>query len=175
MPLTYNVATTVASFLAGAKPKAMRETMSGIGSPSILACHQSLSKGGLLSPSLAKAKLRKHPPRGWAVASMLTPSHIRAAVPWRGASCPDRTSLHLTQTTGCSDSRSDGSALKLLLFSSLITRKQQCHHMKSLVEETLILLLQWADAAPRSGPSFVNDFKVVVSREITGISNCILM
>ena len=29
-----------------------------------------------------------------------------------------------------------GRPSKLLLFSSLITRKQQCHHMKSLVEET---------------------------------------
>lgn len=52
VPLTYNVFTLdLPPSWLGAKPKAMLETMSGIGSPSILACHQSLSKGSLLSPA----------------------------------------------------------------------------------------------------------------------------
>lgn len=130
-----------ASFLAwGPSLKPCRETMSGIGSPSILACHQSLSKGSLLSPASQRQSWENIllGAERWPACS--PPSHIRAVSMEGGASAGQEDQPSTSSPRHTEDAQipgpTRGRPSKLLLFSSLITRKQQCHHMKSLVEET---------------------------------------
>lgn len=130
-----------ASFLAwGPSLRPCRETMSGTGSPSVLACHQSLSKGSLLSPASQRQSWENIFPGAEQWPACSPPSHIRAVSMEGEASAGQEDQLSTSSRTHTEDAQTPGPTRgqpsKLLLFSSLITRKQQCHHMKSLVEET---------------------------------------
>lgn len=114
-------------------------SVSGTGSPNFLACHQSLSKGTPLPPitSLEKAKLRKHPPMssGQCSGPHLTPEYL----PRSERPTPDRgTGSWFPHThQGCPESRSEaGSARQAPRVFLPHHEKQQCHHMKTLLEET---------------------------------------
>lgn len=72
------------SWLGDLSRRPRQESVSETGSPSFLACHQSPSKGSPRSPlhrSLAKAKLRKHPPRICVVANTHMPISHQGSLP----------------------------------------------------------------------------------------------
>lgn len=149
--------------------------MSGTGSPNILACHQSLSKGSPHPhhhPGKGKAEKTSSQEHSQHLGPHLTPEYL----PRSGMLVPDRGTVsgfpHTHQ--GCPESGSEaGSARQAPPVFLPHHEKQQCHHMKSLLEETL----PPPTMPHRFGASFVNDFQslFVYSKEMTGISSFILM
>ena len=127
------------SWLGDPSIRLCQGSVSGTSSPSFLARHQSPSKGSPPPPitSLEKAKLRKHPPRsgGQHSGPHLTPEHF----PKSERLVLDRgTGSQLPHThQGCPEFGSKaGSPRQAPPVFLPHHEKQQCHHMRSLLEET---------------------------------------
>ena len=139
--------------------------MSGTGSPSVLACHQSLSKGSLLSPA-SKGKAEKTSSQELSGGQHAHPHLTSEQFPWRERPALDRrtSSPHPhAHTRGCSDSRSNtGSAQQAPpVFLPHHEKAAMSSHEKPRGRNPFSSYS--GQMLHRSGASFVNDFKVYLS------------
>lgn len=129
----------IPSWLGDPRIRPCQESMSGTGSPNILACHQSLSKGSPHphhQPGKGKAEKTSSQEHSQRLGPHLTPEYL----PRSGMLVPDRGTVSGSPHThqGCPESGSEaGSARQAPPVFLPHHEKQQCHHMKSLLEETL--------------------------------------
>ena len=169
-----------ASFLAwGPSLRLCWETMSGTGSPSVLACHQSLSKGSLLSPA-SKGKAEKTSSQELSGGQHAHPHLTSEQFPWRERPALDR------RTSSPHPHAHTRGMLRLQVQHGVGPASSSCFPPSSRESSNVItwkaswkkpvLLLQWADAA-QIWCIICKRFQslFVYSKEITGISNCILM
>lgn len=140
--LTYNVTTLKPppSWLGDPSIRPCQGSVSGTGSPNFLACHQSLSKGSTPppprhKPGKGKAEKISSQERWPALGS---PSHTRIPLTPERPVLDTGTGSRFPHThQGCPESRSKvGSAQQAPPVFLPHHEKQQCHHMKSLLEET---------------------------------------